>query len=90
LLANESQTVKNTVSKPMNYNKGIPFPSLFRAVQNQVLEKEDQPLQEGMSISITPVWNFDCECHYHGESTAAVTLSNLAVQQSRQQSFAGF
>jgi hypothetical protein len=28
LLANESQTVKNTASKPMNYNKGIPFPSI--------------------------------------------------------------
>jgi hypothetical protein len=42
LLANESQTVKNTASKPMNYNKGIPFRYL-PCVPNQVLE-EDQPL----------------------------------------------
>lgn len=86
LAPNESQTVKIQLIKTNVLQQGEYRSHLyFRAVpKNKVLEKEDPAHKpEGLSISITPVFGISiANIITIGESTTAVTLSNLAVQQS--------
>ena len=88
LAPNESQTVKIQLIKTNELQQGEYRSHLyFRAVpKTKVLEKQDLPLkQEGMSISITPVFGISiANVIIIGESTTAVTLSNLAMQQSEE------
>lgn len=86
LAPNESQTVKIQLIKTNELQQGEYRSHLyFRAVpKNKVLEKEDPTHKpEGLSISITPVFGISiANIITIGEATTAVTLSNLAVQQS--------
>lgn len=86
LAPNESQTVKIQLIKTNELQQGEYRSHLyFRAVpKTKVLEKQDPTIkQEGMSISITPVFGISiANVIIIGESTTAVTLSNLAMQQS--------
>lgn len=88
LAPNESQTVKIQLIKTSELQQGEYRSHLyFRAVpKNKVLEKEDPAHKpEGLSISITPVFGISiANIITIGESTTAVTLSNLAVQQSEE------
>lgn len=86
LAPNESQIVKIQLIKTNELQQGEYRSHLyFRAVpKNKVLEKEDPAHKpEGLSISIIPVFGISiANVITIGESTTAVTLSNLAVQQS--------
>ena len=86
LAPNESQTVKVQLIKTNELQQGEYRSHLyFRAVpKNKALEKEEPAHKpEGLSISITPVFGISsANVITIGESTTAVTLSNLAVQQS--------
>lgn len=86
LAPNESQTVKIQLIKTNELQQGEYRSHLyFRAVpKNKALEKEEPAHKpEGLSISITPVFGISiANVITIGESTTAVTLSNLAVQQS--------
>lgn len=86
LAPNESQTVKIQLIKTNELQQGEYRSHLyFRAVpKNKVLEKEDSAHKpEGLSISITPVFGISiANLITMGESTTAVTLSNLVVQHS--------
>lgn len=86
LAPNESQTVKIQLIKTNELQQGEYRSHLyFRAVpKNKVLEKEDPNHKpEGLNISITPVFGISiANIVTIGESTTAVTLSNLAVQKS--------
>jgi hypothetical protein len=85
LAPNESQTVKIQLIKTNELQQGEYRSHLyFRAVpKTKVLGKEATLKQEGMSISIKPVFGISiANVIIIGESTTTVTLSNLAVQQS--------
>lgn len=86
LAPNETQTVKIQLIKTNELQQGEYRSHLyFRAVpKTMVLKKEDPTSKpEGMSISITPVFGISvANIIIIGESTTAVSLSNLAVQQS--------
>lgn len=86
LAPNESQTVKIQLVKTNELQQGEYRSHLyFRGVpKNKVLGKEDPTTkQEGLSISLTPVFGLSIASIITiGETTTAVTLSNLAVQQS--------
>ncbi|WKL43878.1 molecular chaperone [Flavobacterium sp. ZE23DGlu08] len=86
LAPNESQTVKIQLIKTDELQQGEYRSHLyFRAVpKNKVLEKEDPAHKpEGLSISITPVFGISiANVITIGESTTAVTLSNLVVERS--------
>jgi hypothetical protein len=88
LAPNESQTVKIQLIKTNELQQGEYRSHLyFRGVpKNKVLTKEDPAHKpEGLSISITPVFGISiANIITIGEATTAVTLSNLAVQQSEE------
>lgn len=88
LAPNESQTVKIQLIKTNELQQGEYRSHLyFRAVpKNKVLRNEvPDHKPEGLSISITPVFGISiANIITIGESTTAVTLSNLAVQQSEE------
>jgi hypothetical protein len=90
LAPNESQTVKIQLIKTNELQQGEYRSHLyFRAVpKNEALENEDPTDKpEGLSISITPVFGISiANIITIGATTTNVALSNLAVQQSEEES----
>ena len=88
LAPNTSQTVKVQLVNTSELQAGEYRSHLyFRAVpKNKVLEKEDQTVKpEGLSISIKPVFGISiANIITIGETSVAVTLSDLAIQQSEE------
>lgn len=90
LAPNESQTVKIQLIKTNELQQGEYRSHLyFRSLpKNKVLEKEEDfaHIQEGLSISIMPVFGISiANIITIGEPTTVVTLSNLVIQHSEQE-----